>query len=192
METIAEPSTVQGQSGAVLGAVQGAMPVTAKDPERVRRSKVRVNYALAGVLASSGLTWDEMAKQCGAKTGQSLRIGMHRKGITKTKANSLPIGEGRIGAVMARAVTAGAEAIRDRLGEQLGHTVDAFSSVPAQYPDLASKGQGRAAVLKTLAETHKLLFGGSESTVLVFGVDQIAETRLEPAMEVQATVTPES
>lgn len=180
--------TGQGENGNGSGNVL-ELPGKAKDPERVRRSKVRVNYALAGALASSGLTWDEMAKQCGAKTGQSLRIGMHRKGITKAKANSLPIGEGRISAVLHRTVTAGAEAIRDKVAGQLGQSVDILDTVPVRYEDLASKGQGRAAVLKTLAETHKLLYGGADQTVIVFGVESMGEAALEPAIDVTSTVS---
>ncbi len=183
METSAEPSTVQGENGIDTGSATGTATVPGKKPK-----KTRINYGLAGTLFASGMDWAEIAPRVGAKTGETVRVGMFKRGVTKRSVRALPGQEARILTVAAKSATVGADMIREKLGGQLGQSVDALASVPTEYPDLASKGQGRAAVLKTLAETHKLLFGGSESTVLVFGVDQIAERALEPVIDVTSTV----
>lgn len=150
-------------------------------PLQRSRKKARINYALAGTLLASGMSYDDIAAKCGAKTGESLRTGLSRKGVTKRSVTTLPIPDERMQSATMRSALAGAEIIRERLNGRLAEAVSALGTKSVTYRDLANQGQGHAAVLKTLAETHKALNGAAETQVLVFGVDQIAERRLEPA-----------
>ncbi len=182
------------ETGAVQGQEQGS---TGDATKRSKAARKRINFALAGTLIASGLSYAEVAEKCNAGSVESLRTGLARKGVSlrRLKRVQNPIqgqeyrDTAQVQTVAARAVHLGAEMIRDRLAGQLGQSVDALSTLPVAYPDLASKGQGRAAVLKTLAETHKLLFGGADQTVIVFGVESMGESHLEPAIDVTSTVS---
>jgi len=44
-------------------------------PAQAKTKPKRINYALAATLLASGVTFDEIAQQVGAATGNSLRVG---------------------------------------------------------------------------------------------------------------------
>jgi len=181
------------QTGPGVGTVQGdewkasepatkpAMVVTTKKPRRPR-----VNLALAGVLLAQGMSYAEIAPRVGAATGNSLRVNLHKKGVTARNTEKLPEHEQAQVKVLNKVVTAASEALRDEMGGRLREQIKQLRSEPVTR--LASQGQGEAATLKTLAETHKLLFGGSESTVLVFGVDQLCDRSAPEPIEVESSV----
>lgn len=49
----------------------------------------RINYALAATLIASGLSYDEAAPQVGSKNGNSLRVGLNRRGVTLRTATNV-------------------------------------------------------------------------------------------------------
>lgn len=140
--------------------------VTPTVTQKIRRN--RINYALAGTLLANGLTWEEIAKQVGAGSAESLRVGCARKGVTKPMVRNLePKGEARV-TVTARLATEADAILRERANGLLGAQLGKLASKPVGK--LHSKGQGDAAVLKTLAETWRTLNGNPDSISIQFGV----------------------
>lgn len=150
----------------------------------------RINYTLAATLITAGMSYEDAARQTGAANGESLRRGLHRKGVTKRQATSITIQGDRIATVTRQVATEASEIIRNQLGDKLGQAVTALGGKRVSYKDLANQGQGHAAVLKTLAETHKTLYGGAEMNVVVFGVGSMDATPGPQAIEVQSQVQP--
>jgi hypothetical protein len=142
----------------------------------VRKKSLRVNYALAATLLASGMTYEEIAPKVGSASGESLRAGLSRKGVTLKHVRNLPIRDERVTSVTARVAAVAADVLRDRLNGQIHSQIGLLEAEPAtRYGELASKGQGRAAVVKTIAESFKALNGGAETQVTVFGVNVIRD-----------------
>lgn len=161
-----------------------ANPVTPVPPVTNYRTK-RTNYALGGVLISQGLSWDEAAVKCGAKNGESLRRGMARRGVSKRTVAAVPpvteVAEARQMTVTARTVTEATEIIRESLNEELIRQVKLLADSPARsLEELASKGQGRSAVAKTIAETFRATNGSGDSINIVFGVSSLSGDGAQP------------
>jgi len=150
------------------------------------RGKRRTNYALAGVLLASGLSYAEVAAKTGAGNGESLRRGLARKGVTAKTVRACPIPDERVQSAAVRVSVAGAEIIREKLSGRLHDQIAHLAASPVTK--LASQGQGEAATLKTMADTFKSLHGGSESTFLVFGVDQLCDRSAPEPIEVESSV----
>jgi hypothetical protein len=79
---------------------------------------------------------------------------------------------GPVRQAVVKAAENAAEALRDKAATKLAIAFDALGE-PIDAMDLRNAGQGYAAVLKTLAETHRTLYGGAETNILVFGVDSM-------------------
>lgn len=167
-----------------------AIAETPVETPKIRKPTKRINYALAGTLLHSGVTMEQIALQVGAANANSLRAALHRKGVTKRSAQAVTVGKHVTETITAKVATQAAEMLRENLGDQLGAAVAALGGKRIGYRDLANVGQGHAAVLKTLAETHKTLYGGAEMNVLVFGVDSMNGTPARQ-IEVESQVTPQ-
>lgn len=75
--------------------------------------------------------------------------------------------------------------LKDRLANELHAQMDAIEACPVKsYPELASDGQGRAGVVKTITDTGKIVFGwdAQPTTETMFcNLDAIdAEVKDEP------------
>lgn len=162
-----------------------------------KKGSKRINYALAGVLSAQGLGWDEIAPKVGAKNGESVRIGMLRKGVTQRQAQAVTTvtetSKARSDAVVARTVTEATEIIRESLNEELIRQVKLLADSPARsLEELASKGQGRSAVAKTIAETFRATNGSGDSINIVFGVSSLSGDGAQPQpVVVDAEVVPD-
>jgi hypothetical protein len=152
------------------------------------RGNKRINYALAATLLAAGVTLADAAKQVGAASGDVLRVGLKRRGVSAKQARSVPKQGERIISETLKIATDAAGLLRDKLGEHLGQAVEALADKPIRYSDLPNEKQGHAAVLKTLAETHRTLYGGAESINVVFGVNVIHDAGDPAPIEVQAEV----
>lgn len=145
----------------------------AKRPEYQRKKHKRVNLALAGVIAATtGQSWNEIAPQVGSVSGNALGVNMHGKGITKRS-----IAEAKAPTIKAtltaQVVSEATEIIRDRANSVLALQI---GKLAAKKPGrLASKGQGEAAVLKTMAETWRTLNGNPDQITVQFGANMLSE-----------------
>jgi hypothetical protein len=155
--------------------------------------KRRTNYALGGVLVGQGVTLAEAASRTGAKNAESLRRGLARKGVTATSVRQVKREPALVTATMTAHVVSEASAIlRDRMNGTLLAQAGKLASKPVGK--LASKGQGEAAVLKTMAETWRTLNGNPDQVSISFGVGQLDRFQpdvVQPAIEVESVPAPE-
>lgn len=153
-----------------------------------KKKKQRINYALAATLLATGCEPEAIAGQVGAKNWNSVRVGLAKRGVTQNATKALPPSEIVVQRAAVNIATSAVEEIRERLTKELMHQVGALESKPVSYAKLASKGQGRAAVVKTIAESFKSLHGGAEMNVLVFGVDSMNDRPgSQPTIELEPT-----
>lgn len=145
-------------------------PAELKDQAPDYRSK-RINYAMAAVLVAKGETLEAAAKACGAKNAKVLQVGLKRKGVSATAARNIIPKNEAISNPTVRIAAAVSEVLRDKAAMRLEMQLDSLAAQPVG--ELASKGQGEASVLKTIAETHRTLFGGSDQIQIVFGVGSL-------------------
>lgn len=168
-------------SDAVSPTVTTEQP-TAQQPKKRQK---RVNYALAGALLSQGLEFDEIAPQVGAANGESLRAGMSRKGVTKKSVMSLQPRETRVTTVTAKIVDQASAVLADRFNGEIARQLAQIEAQPCSYDDLPSRGQGRTATVKTLAETYRAVNGNPDSVTFSFGASvQSSRPELETPQQV--------
>lgn len=161
-----------------------------RKPQRIQDR--RINYALAATLIAQGEDVGSVAAKCGAKNAHTLRVGLNKRGVKVKEARALPMTPARNQTTVARLATQAVDIIRDRLNEELIEQVDSLAGRKVNYADLASKGQGRAAMVKTIAESFRALNGGAEMNVLVFGVGSMESSPgdRQPVIDVEQ-VNPE-
>lgn len=150
------------------------------------KHRKRINYALAGTLLHTGLSMDEIAVKVGAANANTLRSALSRKGVTRSNARLITDvnpSQSHVETLTARISRQASDIIKDSIGERLLAQASKLSS--RKVGKLANVGQGEAAVLKTLAETHRTLYGGAEMNVLIFGASSM-ERELSSAQQSQA------
>lgn len=150
----------------------------AKPPYDYRKPRQkRINKGLAGVLAANtDQTWDEIAPQVGAKNGNSLKVSMLGNGLSKRVLQG--IAENKVKATLtAQVVSDASEIIRNRLNDELMVQTDLLSKEKPDYSDLASRGQGRAATVKAIAETWRTLNGNPDSVTIQFGASLLSDAQ---------------
>jgi hypothetical protein len=154
------------------------------DPVKPKR-KTRINYALAGTLLTTGLSYDEIAPQVGAKNGQSVRIGLFKKGVTLRKVQQLPTPNEGSMPVLLRVATQAGQIVRDRLSKDLEQTTNELLSTKQRKGLKALKE--RVEVLEPLTRTASKLYGwegtSSDTPVAMLFMDQ------DQSIEVQSSVS---
>lgn len=142
-----------------------------------KQKRKRVNYALAATLLATGTTLnDELALRVGAKNANVLRVGLTKRGVTRKYANSLPMNANLAKSHAAQVATNAVEILREKLNGELMDQVNALTSKPVSYKSLASRGQGRAATAKTIADTYRALNGSNDQLTVVFGAGRLDES----------------
>lgn len=167
------------------------MEATAEPPIKAAdyRTK-RINYAMAAVLVAKGETLEAAAKACGAKNAKVLQVGLKRRGVSATAARNIIPKNEAISSPAVRIAAAVSEVLRDKAAARLEMQLDSLAAQPVG--ELASKGQGEASVLKTIAETHRTLFGGSDQINIVFGVSSLSGDGAQPQpVVVDAEIVPD-
>lgn len=167
---------------------QVADPQLVQPPLVKKPRRKRLNHALAGVLVAQGMTMPEAAQVVGAKNGESLRTSLARKGVTVAKARN---GRARAEAmqavtatVTAQVVTEAAEKLKERFNGEIVRQLQAIESVPVTYEELASRGQGRTATVKTLAEAFRSVNGSPDSVTLQFGANLLSSFTPETTQQI--------
>lgn len=155
-------------------------PVTPKQPRK------RVNYALAATLVATGVTYAEAAKQVGAKTGDVLRVGLNRKGVSAKQARALPVTGERIQSVTLRVASQASTLLRDQFSDLLAQHTAALSKVPVKpnLKHITKLGQA----MEPLARTAKIVHdwgNDSPSGIVMMGQTSLAEA---PDCGVDATM----
>lgn len=123
--------------------------------------KQTINYALAATLLSQHVTLDEAAKQVGAKDGNTLRVGLARRGVTATLARRSEDQKERAVTVANKAVADASEALRRDFTDILAKHVGALNKVPGKS-NLKHLRQV-ANVAEPLARTAKIVYGWDDS-----------------------------
>lgn len=94
--------------------------------------KASVNYALAATLLAQGMDLEQIAPQVGAKTPNSLRVGLNRKGVNVTAAKVLQNIAGRTCSVTLRIASQASEILRRDASDILQAHVSKLKEVPAK------------------------------------------------------------
>lgn len=153
-----------------------------------KKKQGRINYALAATLLASGVNVEDIPPRVGAKNWNVLRVGLAKRGVTASATRALPPSQIVVQAEAVKVATDTIEAIRIKAGKRLEMQLDSLAAQPVG--ELASKGQGEASVLKTIAETHRTLFGGSDQIQIVFGVGSLQGDGPQPVV-VDAEIVPD-
>ena len=120
-----------------------ATVVTQETP--LRRPKKRINYALAATMLTTGLTSDQIAAKVGAKNGQTLRVGLLRKGVTRERAVAaqadLPVNC----SLALRVASQAGELLREEYSNLLAKTAAKLNQIPVRANPKSLKALGEAA-----------------------------------------------
>ena len=129
--------------------------VTEQSPKRTR-----VNKALAVQLMAAGQTADQVAPKVGAKSGNSLRVGLHKQGVTKRSINQAIINNIAPDvnqALALRVVNQASEVLRMDVHGIVQHQVNKLKGEPDEYNIQQVKALGEA--LEPLARIGDKLHG---------------------------------
>lgn len=153
--------------------------------------KQTINYALAATLLSTNATLSEIAPQVGAKSADSLRVGLAKRGVTARQARSLDFHPDRIQTAAIRVASQASEALRNQFANILANHANKLAEIPARanLKHLARVGSA----MEPLARTAKLVHDwGSEqpNALVVAGLfsEPRAQEALPPAQDIQAVV----
>jgi hypothetical protein len=144
----------------------------------------KIDYTLAAAMLADGYDYDEIAPKVGAKSAESLRVCLQKRGITKSRLRPVTpvvtksVTRNQKVQVSSNADDAVTDVLRSELNAELMAQVVKLRSKPVG--ELANRGQGRASVVKTIAE----------SINVVFGVNVIHDAGDPAPIEVQAEVKP--
>lgn len=151
----------------------------------------RINVALAGVIAATTeLDWSAIAPHVGAKNGESLRQVMIRKGVTRAVIEAAKHRQPVNGSVTAKLVTQATAAIQDMLNDEIADQIRTVRAVPVVYNDLANEKQGRAGLVKQIAESYRAINGSPDQISIQFGASMLSEAVPGTVTDVVATPLP--
>lgn len=146
-----------------------------------------INYTLAASMLAAGVDKEAVAQEVGAKNWESLRVGLHARGITITKLlRSTTSAVGRNPNVKGSLALNRDDAIRDMVK---AHVREALTDPDFQALPLASKGQGRIDVLHKATQIAALAEDwGSDRIQTVVGVSitSHADAQDEPVVDVES------
>lgn len=156
--------------------------------------KQTINYALAATLLTTNATLAEIAPQVGAKSANSLRVGLAKRGVTAKQARSLDFHPDRIHSAAIRVASQASEALRSQFSSELANAAKNLSAIPLSK-SLKHLKQ-RAEVLEPLARTAKIVhdWGSEQSNALVFSGQYSPvppQEHLQPTTDIQAIAYPE-
>lgn len=150
--------------------VAEAIQPTASKPASGRRQYADGVKATAQAMFAAGMTTTVISAKLDLPVA-TVKAWMTRGKWMQTRREILH----PVQTAMARSALNEADKVKEKLTERLSVAVEALGS-PKDAKDLRNQGQGYAATLKTLAETHRSLFGGAESQIMVFGASILDTT----------------
>ncbi len=119
--------------------------------------KASVNYALAATLIASGVSFDDAARECGAKTGTGLRIGLYRKGVTRKQALA-PNGVTSVNkSVTLRIANQASDILKRSMADILQSHTESLAQIPAKAN--LDHIQSVGAALEPLVRSAKVVHG---------------------------------
>ena len=159
----------------------------------LRARKPRINYALAATLLTQGVSFEDIAPQVGAKSGNVLRVQMHKKGVTATIAKSHHHLEGDVSRpLVLRVANAASEALREQFSGILAAHGQALSKIKPKRNLKHIKQVGEA--FEPLARVAKIVhdWGNTQTVGLIaMGTSAQVESQADPpAIELPAAPVP--
>ncbi len=88
-----------------------------------------INYAMAATLLSQGLNYEQAAQQVGAKNGNSLKVGLFRRGVSQTATRSGEFAVVRATQVATRVVNAASDRLKEEMSGLLATHTGALSQI---------------------------------------------------------------
>ena len=155
--------------------------------------KAKVNYALAGTLVASGMTFQEAASRCNAANGESLRRGLFRKGVTGRASRVAYTDRIVPQSVTMTVATQAAEHLKSTFNRILVKHVGSLEKIKPSSNLKKLKKIGE--VIEPFARTYRTVNGeqGKPSLVNVqvlsnLNVDELPDTGAPLAVDVSSTV----
>lgn len=146
------------------------------DQPALRKPRKRINYALGASLIASGMSYDQAAPKCGAKTGHSLQVGLHERGLTQTTLRQ-PMAEVASGS---RALMRISNLVRSNLGDALLSQSAAAPLLPATPVAKVLRANGDA--IAAIAGPAAKVFGWDTATANV--LVQVRAVDTDPILDV--------
>jgi hypothetical protein len=122
-----------------------------------------INYALAATLLTTGATYEEIAPKVGAKNGESLRVGLGKRLVTKTGVKTLSLPNCRTTHVAIQVASEASQILKEQMSGLLEQHTGALAQVKvkADLKHITRVGQA----LEPLARTAKIVHGWGDESV---------------------------
>lgn len=153
-----------------------------------------INYAMAATLLSQGLNYDQAAQQTGAKNGNSLKVGLFRRGVSQAATRSGEFAIKRATLVATAVVNEASRALKDEMSSVLASHTSALSQIKPRANLKHIMRVGMA--LEPLVRSAKVVHGWGDEVahgLLVMGEMRSADPDNESVnvvTDVATTVTP--
>lgn len=148
-------------------------------PKRKRQGPAqhRINYALAATLLSQHLTYEQVAKQVGAKNANSLKAGMNRRGVTATLTRSNDFQTQRAVVIATKAVSQASEALRSKFSGLLDNAASKLCNVEvsANVKELKHLGEAAEPFVRMAKIVHDWGNDSPSGLVMVGEIAQVEE-----------------
>jgi hypothetical protein len=151
-----------------------------------RPKKIRINVALAATLLSTGATFAEIAPQVGAKSANSVRSALLRKGIQRKTFADLPISAERCTNVAIRVASEASERLRERFSKVLDREMAKIEK-PNVSTKTLKKVRAIGETIEPLARTAKVVHNwgdGSTSGLVVVGAMNSADMPISDPIDI--------
>jgi len=145
-----------------------------------------INYAMAATLLSQGLNYEQAAQQVGAKDGNSLRVGLFRRGVTLTATRGSEFAIQRAVRVATVAVSGASKALKNDMAGLLQAHTSALGQIKAK-PNLKHIMRVGMA-LEPLVRSAKVVHGWGDEAAQGLIVD-VRQADPDTVVDVAASVT---
>ena len=151
----------------------------------------RINYALAATLFATGQSLEAICPQVGAKNVNTLRVGLHRKGVTKAALQHPTPDSPMVKSLTLTVAKEAGEKLKGMLGGEIERTTAKLADIEPRK-NLKDLRQ-RAEVIEPLVRSAAKVYGWSDADKPTISLNFITETRLDelPALDVESVQTPQ-
>lgn len=145
--------------------------------------RASVNYALAATMLAQGANPEEIPQMVGAKNLNSLKVGLHRRGVTLTQARVLKaVSDGTCSLTM-KVASQASRLLRQDMSDVLAKHTAALKEIKprANLKHLKQIGE----VIEPLARTAKLVHDWGSDSSATLDMSGIADE--QQSIEIEAT-----
>lgn len=149
-----------------------------------------INYAMAATLLSQGLNYEQAAQQVGAKNGNSLKVGLFRRGVSQTATRSGEFAVKRATIVAKAVVNEASKALKEEMSGLLATHTSALKQIKprANLKHIMRVGMALEPLVRSAKTIHG--WGDEAAQGLIIDVRQADPDSANVVTDVATTVTP--